>query len=109
MDWKIHFYSDKVEEGINDWPLNIRAKFTQIVGLIEEFGPNTIGMPHIRPLGQGLFEIRAKAIEGIGRAFFCTTKGKMVVILSEFIKKSQKTPPKEIALAKKRMAEVKND
>jgi len=42
---------------------------------MEEYGPN-LGMPHTRALGNGLFEIRAKAEEGIGRAFFCTMVGK---------------------------------
>jgi phage-related protein len=109
MNWKINFYSAKVEKGIDNWPLGIRAKFTQIVDLIEEFGPETIGMPHIKSLGQGLFEIRAKGVEGIGRALFCMVKGKVIIILSEFIKKSQKTPLKELSLAKKRMMEVKSD
>jgi phage-related protein len=59
-------------------------------------------MPHIKTLGQGLFEIRVKAVEGIGRAFFCTIKGKNIIILHEFIKKTQKTPQKEMDLAKKR-------
>jgi len=53
---------------------------------MEEYGPN-LGMPHTRALGNGLFEIRAKAEEGIGRAFFCTMVGKKIVILHSFIKR----------------------
>jgi phage-related protein len=62
---------------------------------------------HFGPLGQGLFEIRVKARKGIGRAIFCTISGKVVIILNGFIKKTQKTPPSELALAKKRMSGVK--
>ena len=58
-------------------------------------------------LGRGLFEIRAKGKEGIGRSFFCVVKGREVVILHSFIKKSQKAPKKEIELARTRMKEVK--
>ena len=83
------------------------AKFTWVSDAIEKFGPEDVGMPHVKPLGQGLFEIRIKAKEGIGRAIFCTIKGKVVIVLNGFIKKTQKTPPSEIALARKRMAEVK--
>ena len=66
-------------------------------------------MPHIKPLKQGLFEIRIKSDEGIGRAMFCTISGKMIIILSGFIKKTQKTPDNEIELARKRMKEVKSN
>jgi hypothetical protein len=38
-------------------------------------GLKEIGMPHIRPLKKGLFEIRAKGFEGIGRAIFCMISG----------------------------------
>ncbi len=50
-----------------------------------------------------LYEIRAKGKEGIGRPVYCMAKGKEIVILHSFIKKSQKTPKKELDLAKKRM------
>ena len=58
-------------------------------------------------MGEGLFEVRAKGKEGIGRSLFCTVKGREVVILHSFIKKTQKTPKKDLDLAKKRMKEIK--
>lgn len=64
--------------------------------MIEEFGP-ALGLPYTKAIGEGLFEIRAKGKEGIGRSFFCTVKGKKIVILHSFIKKSQKTPKRELA------------
>jgi len=110
MNWKIEFYSDRVKQNIiKGWPKKIRTKFALITELIEEFGPEEVGMPHVSPFGGGLFEIRAKGEEGIGRAIFCNTKGKVIVILNEFIKKTQKTPPRELELAKKRMVEVKKN
>jgi phage-related protein len=108
MSWKIEFYNNDVMESIYKWPNGIRTKFLWITDLIKEFGPADVGMPHIKALGNGLFEIRAKGDEGLGRAFFCSMKGKIVVVLNGFIKKSQKTPPKEMALARKRIKEVKN-
>ncbi|OPY00548.1 MAG: hypothetical protein A4E62_02776 [Syntrophorhabdus sp. PtaU1.Bin002] len=56
----------------------------------------------------GLFELRLKAAEGIARVFYCTVIGKKIMILHQFIKKTQKTPPKELALARRRMKEVRN-
>ena len=74
--------------------------------MIEEFGP-ALGKPYTAPIGGGLFEIRSKRKEGLGRSLYCMVKGKEIIILHSFIKKSQKTPKKELNLAKKRMKEVK--
>ena len=74
--------------------------------MIEEYGPS-LGKPYTDSIGGGLFEIRAKGREGIGRSLFCTIKGREIIILHSFIKKSRKTPKKEIDLARKRMKEVK--
>ncbi len=75
--------------------------------MIEECGP-ALGLPYTKALGSGLFEIRAKGAEGIGRSLFCTLKDQEVVILHSFIKKSQKTPHKEMGIARKRLKEVKS-
>ena len=55
-------------------------------------------------MGDGLFEIRAKAQEGIGRSLYCYMKGHHIVILHAFIKKTQKTPKQDLSLAKLRKA-----
>jgi phage-related protein len=59
-------------------------------------------------MGQGLFELRCKGPEGIGRAFYCTLVGREIVILHSVIKKTQVTPEKELAIARKRLKEVRN-
>jgi len=68
-------------------------------------GPN-LGMSYSKAFGKGLFEIRAKGIEGIGRAFFCSLINRRIVILHGFIKKSQETPDNELKLARQRLKEV---
>ena len=65
-------------------------------------------MPHTRAMGEGLFELRLKAAEGIARVFYCTLVGREIVILHQFTKKSPKTPRKELEIAKRRMKEVKD-
>lgn len=67
-----------------------------------------IRMPHSRAMGDGLFELRPRGVEGIGRVFYCFMVQQRIVILHAFIKKTQITPAREIALARKRMKEVKN-
>lgn len=74
--------------------------------LIEQFGP-ALGKPHTSPMGSGMFEIRAKGKEGIGQSLFCSVSGNEIVILHSFIKKTQKTPKKDLALARRRMKELK--
>lgn len=70
-----------------------------------EFGSN-LGMPHTRAMGNGLFELRIKSVEGIAKIFFCTMIGKKIIMLHLYIKKTNKTPAKEIHIARKRMKEV---
>jgi phage-related protein len=72
---------------------------------MEEYGPD-LGMPHTRSMGGGLFELRIKAAEGIARVFYCTVVDRRIVILHQFVKKSEKTPPKELEVARRRMKEV---
>jgi len=105
MKWKITFYSEKVELQTLKFPAGILANFLHITEMIEDLGPN-LGRPYVGRLDSGLYEIRAKGKEGIGRSVYCMAKGREIVILHSFIKKSQKTPKKELDLARRRMKEV---
>ena len=51
----------------------------------------------------------AKGKEGIGRALFCTAAGQTIMILHAFIKKTQKTPQRDLELARRRLREVRRD
>ena len=51
-------------------------------------------------MGAGLFEVRAKGREGIGRAFYCAIVGQRIVILHAFIKKTEQTPVRELEIAR---------
>ena len=67
-----------------------------------------MGLAHTRAMGGGLFEVRAKGREGIGRAFYCTVIGQRIVILHAFIKKTEQTPARELETARARLKEVKS-
>jgi len=103
--YSLEYFNAAVKAGIDAWPDGIRARYIALTLRMVEYGPN-LGMPHTEALGGGLFEIRAKGREGIGRGFYCALKGRRLVILHEFIKKSQKTPKRELRLARKRMKEI---
>ena len=105
MSWKVTFFNEQVKEQTLGFPTGILSNLLHILEIIEESGP-MIGKPYTAPMGKGLFEIRAKGKEGIGRSLFCTVKGKEIIILNSFIKKTQKTPRKETELARKRMKEI---
>lgn len=108
MRWTITFYSEKVEAETLALPPSILANFLRIAELIEEFGPN-LGRPHTAPLGQGLFEIRAKGREGVARSVFCSVAGEEIVVLITVIKKGSKIPKRSMDVARQRMKEVLDD
>jgi phage-related protein len=107
MNYTLEFYSKTVHDEIFDWPDGIQASFIRITEQMTEYGPN-LGMPYTRAMKEGLFEIRAKGREGIGRAFFCTLVGRRIVILHGFIKKTEQTPTRELKIARQRLKEVQN-
>jgi len=107
MNWTITYYTESVQAEILALPAGILARYLRYSDPMEIYGPD-LGMPHTRAMGERLFELRLKAGEGIARVLYCTMIGKRTMILHQFIKKSDKTPPKELALARRRMKEVKN-
>ncbi len=84
----------------------MRASFVRIAQLVEEFGLENIGMPHVRHIQDKLWEMRLKGKDGISRALYVSTSGKRVVVLRVFVKKSQKTPGREIKIAMERAKEI---
>lgn len=105
MNYHLSYFNESVKAEFDAWPVGLRARFRALTIRMEAYGPN-LGMPHTRALGGGLFEIRAKADEGIGRAFFCSLIGRRIVILHGFIKKTDKTPKRELDTARTRQKEV---
>jgi phage-related protein len=107
MNWAITYYSESVQADILALPAGLLARYLRYTDRMEVYGPD-LGMPHTRAMGGGLFELRLKASEGIARVLYCTVIGKRIMILRQFTKKTKKTPLKELALARRRMKEVKD-
>src|SRR3954464_3404444 len=87
------------------FPGGIQARYIHLTERMLAFGPD-LGMPHTRAMGRGLFELRLKGKEGIGRGFFCTRQERRIMMLHAFVKKSAKTPARELKVARERMKEV---
>ena len=106
--WRVHYFNQKVKTEIEAWPVGIYADFLRLVQLMERYGAD-LRMPHSRAMGQGLFELRCRGGEGIGRVFYCTMSGREITILHSFTKKTQETPEREITMARRRLREVRDD
>jgi phage-related protein len=68
-----------------------------------------IAMPNARPMpavSAGVWELRVKGLDGIFRTFCYTASPRGVLVFHAFVKKTQRTPPLEIALARKRLKEL---
>ena len=107
MNYQIEYFHPRIKEDIARWPTTIQADYARLIELLMEFGPD-LRKPHSKAMGKGLFELRARGRDGIGRSFYCFVKNKQIVILHAFIKKTQATPKKELEIARKRMKEVHN-
>lgn len=108
MNWDIEYFNSDVEKKILSLPDGLLARYLRLTDMMIEHGSN-LGLPHTKSLNSGLFELRLKSKEGIGRVFYCTKVGKNIVMLHSFVKKSQKIPKNEIDIALKRLSEVKKN
>ena len=105
MAYAIEYFHPKVLAAIQSWPVDVLADYARLVELLMEHGPN-LRLPHSRALGAGLFELRPRGRSGIGRAFYCFLVEKRIVIVHAFVKKTEQTPDRELALARKRVKEL---
>ena len=93
-----------VEEFLDSLDNKMRAKILLAIALLETNGPQ-LREPYSKPLGYGIFEIRAKQGNNITRTLYFFYDGKQIILTNGFVKKTQKTPSAEIQRAKKYRAE----
>ena len=93
-----------VEEFLDSLDNKMRAKILLAIVLLETNGPQ-LREPYSKPLGDGIFEIRAKQGNNITRTLYFFYDGKQIILTNGFVKKTQKTPSAEIQRAKKYRAE----
>ena len=108
-EFQIEFYekldgTEPAKDFILSLDIKMRAKVLRTVSLLGNSGP-VLREPYSKPLDDGIFEIRTKFGSDITRVLYFFVVGKKVILTNGFIKKSQKTPPSEIALAKQYRAD----
>jgi phage-related protein len=105
--WQITYYNERVQRDVWAMPAGIVADYLRLTEAMALYGAD-LRMPHSRAMGGGLFELRPKGPEGIGRVFYCTQVGKTIVVLHSFVKKTQETPDAEMRMARKRLKDVQH-
>jgi phage-related protein len=106
MSWTVEFLNQDVKSSLDALALDVRASFQRIVELIQSHGLERVREPYVKHLEGRLWEMRMKGRSGIARAVYVTAVGKRIVVVHAFVKKTQKTPRREIEIALKRAEEV---
>ncbi len=105
------FYATSTgNEPVRDWLLKLARDDRRAVGFdvkTAQYGW-PLGMPLIRKLEPGLWEVRSHIADGIARVLF-TVDGPTMVLLHGFVKKSQKTPAADLKVARQRLADLRKE
>ncbi|MEX2643478.1 MAG: type II toxin-antitoxin system RelE/ParE family toxin [Acetobacterales bacterium] len=103
--WKVELTA-AAEREIRSLPKDLQARFLHVAEMLEALGPERVGAPHVRALRDKLWEMRLKGRDGIARVIYFAASGRRLLVVRAFVKKSQKTPLREIDLALRRMKEL---
>lgn len=105
MTFSVEYYEKDdgtrpAEEFILSQDMKMQAKLFMLLEFLEEMGPE-LREPYSKSLGDGIFEIRAKQGSNISRVLYFFVIGRKIILTNGFVKKSAKTPPREISKAKR--------
>jgi len=105
--WNAHF-DERLEQWLDEIPPDVKARILRILDMLLAHGPHNVREPYVKPVKghKKLFELRAKGKDGIARVFYFTFKEQRIILLHGFMKKSAKTPAREIGTPAGRMKEV---
>jgi len=106
MRWIVETLNETVNAEVEALPEDMRARLARIARLIEDNGLEFVGEPHVKHVTGPLWEMRLKGRAGIARAMYVTAAGRRVAIVRVFVKKTEKTPRREIELALSRAKSV---
>ena len=105
--WTIDTLNDAVEAELRALPADQIARFLRIGDMIQDCGLERIGEPHVKHIEGPLYEMRMRGRSGISRALCVVASPRRVVVVRVFVKKTQRTPRREIELALKRAEGLK--
>jgi phage-related protein len=112
MDWQIVYYTDvagnePVRDFIDAQSIDTQVEIFHVIDLLRDFNLS-LSYPYVEKIGRtGIRELRMKHSSDYYRIFYFAAKGRKVVFLHAFLKKSKKTPKNEIERAIKLMDDYK--
>ena len=106
MRWSVETLNADVDAEIDALPPALQARLVRLMEMVETLGLERVHEPHVKHIEGKLWELRAKAAEGIARGFYVTVSGRRVVVLHVFVKKTQKSPKSALEVARQRMKQV---
>lgn len=106
MRWSVEFLNERVRADLHALPRDMRARFERIVAMIETNGVQGMHEPYVKHLEGRVWEMRMRGKDGIARAAYVTTTARRVIVVHVFVKKTEKTPRRDIELALKRAKEI---
>jgi len=108
LSWTVETLNETADAEVESLPEDMRARLARIALLIETKGLEHVGEPHVKHIQGRIWEMRMKGKSGISRALYVTAVGQRVVILRVFVKKTEKTPHREIEIALTRAKLIKS-
>ncbi len=106
--WAVIF-TPEAEQEFNALPIDVQADGAWVIELLESLGPQQVREPYVKHLEGKLWEMRLKGRAGIARALYFAHSGRRLCVVRVFVKKTEKTPRREIRLALRRIAEVERN
>jgi phage-related protein len=106
MRWTVETLNAAVDAEIGALPNDMRARLARLSNIIEQAGFQNLPRDAVKHLKGRLWELRITGRDGISRAIYLTAAIQRVVIVRVFVKKTQRTPPRELELARQRAKDV---
>jgi phage-related protein len=106
MRWAVRTLNAIVDAEIKALPADMQARFLRFSEIIEQAGFEALPREAVKHLDGKLWELRMAGRDGISRAIYVTASGRRIVIVRVFIKKTRKTPPRELEIARLRAKEI---
>jgi phage-related protein len=104
--WRTSAGREPVREWLNELPREDKRTIGRDIAQVQFGWP--IGLPLCRPLSGGLWEVRSSLPSNREARVFFGFHDEMLIALHAIIKKTQRTPATEVALARKRLKEVQS-
>jgi len=106
MRWTVLACNAAVAAELDALPADVQARFRRLTTIIEQSGLGALPRESAKHLEGKLWELRMMGRDGIARAIYVTASGQRLVVVRAFMKKTQKTPLRELEIARQRAKDV---